>query len=127
MSTIWDVIETTSSERPKYTRYELAKLVKNKRESLDLSILEVASQHDVEASFWESIENASRTFNVKIYKLIAEFLNMSKTELLAKEVDDMSSISFRAQNETQHEIKEAIEIANFIFNEMVMQEKIAVQ
>ena len=35
---------------------------------------------------------------------------MSKTELLAKEVDDMSSISFRAQNETQHEIKEAIEI-----------------
>ncbi|KGA98663.1 hypothetical protein AJ85_06510 [Alkalihalobacillus alcalophilus ATCC 27647 = CGMCC 1.3604] len=125
MPTILDEIQLNPSERPRYTRYELAKLVQERRKELNLSLEEASSKYGVDVSFWQSIENASRTFNVKVYKLIGAFLNMSKDEMLAKEVDDMTSLSFRTSDEKHPEIQEAVQFANFIFDEMVMQEKIA--
>ncbi|MDY7046703.1 MULTISPECIES: helix-turn-helix transcriptional regulator [unclassified Virgibacillus] len=125
MPNIWDKVQLNPSERPKYTRFELAKLVQERRNELGLSLKEISNKYGVEESFWRSIENASRAFNVKIYKLIGEFLNMSKDEMLAIEVDDMSSLSFRTSDENHPEIQEAIEFANIVFDEMVMQEKFA--
>lgn len=126
MSTIWDFIQTSPNERPKYTRYELAKMVHDKRVKLGLTVEDLASRYEVNVPFWESIESASRAFNVRIYKLIGSFLGMSKDELLAKEFDDETTISFRTIDEEHIEIKEAVQAANAIFNEMVMQEKIGV-
>lgn len=126
MLTIWDKVATTPSERPKYTRYELGEMVREKRIKLNLSIVEVAENFQVEESLWESIENASRSFNVRIYKLIQDFLEMPKEELLAKDVDDFSLLSFRKNKENHDEIQEAFEIANKIFDEMVIQKKIGV-
>ncbi|MGD6803950.1 helix-turn-helix domain-containing protein [Rossellomorea aquimaris] len=123
MSTIWDFIHSNPSERPKYTRYELAKLVKQKRVKDGLSIDEASSKYNVEESFWSGIENATRVFNVKVYNIIGSFLNMTKEELLSKETDDLTFVSYRTNDESLAEIKEAVDIANVIFNEMVMQEK----
>ncbi|MDU0331789.1 helix-turn-helix transcriptional regulator [Paenibacillus sp. 3LSP] len=126
MANIWEFVRFNTSERPKYTRYELAKLVREKREQAKLSLDDVATQFNVDVELWKSIENASRSFNVKIYKIISAFLDMSISELLAKDVDDMAAISFRANDkEENEEISEAIYLANLIFDEMVMQEKLS--
>lgn len=123
--TIFDKIQSNPFERPRYTRFELAKLVQERRKELNLSIDEVSKNYDVEVSFWQSIESGSRAFNVKVYKIIGDFLNMSKDEMLAKDVDNIDSLSFRTSDENNPEIQEAIQIANIVFDEMVMQEKIA--
>ncbi|MCK6075376.1 XRE family transcriptional regulator [Paenibacillus silvae] len=125
MANIWDSIQFNPSERPKYTRFELAKLVRDKRTSLGLTHSELSSQFGGNENLWESIEAASRAFNVRIYTAIGAFLGMSTKELTSKDVDNIEAISFRA-NETNEEINKAIQIANLIFDEMVMQEKISV-
>jgi len=125
MANIWDYGSLSPFERPKYTRYELAKLVRDKRIELGLTPREAAMQYNVDEKLWKSIESASRAFNVRIYKIVADFLGMSREEILAKEIDDMAAISFRTKENNQ-EIEEAVQIANAIFNEMVMQEKIGV-
>lgn len=112
-------------ECPKYTRYELAKLVRDKRKEDKLTIDEMASRFDVDNNFWESIENATRVFNVRIYKIISQYLNLSLDELLSKENNNMESISFRTK-ENNEEIEFAVKVANKIFDEMIMQEKIGV-
>lgn len=126
MSTILETIKVNAYERPKYTRYELGHLVFNKRVESNLSIQEVATNFGVEPSLWENIESGSRIFNVKIYKIIERFLNKPMAELLEKECDNRELVSFRAQNHTSKEILEAVEIANAIFHEVVIQEKISV-
>ncbi|MCT2342650.1 helix-turn-helix domain-containing protein [Niallia taxi] len=123
MATIWDFIKNNPSERPKYTRYELAKLVKEERISKQLSTVDLANKYNVDSSLWESIENGSRTFNVKIYNLISDFLGIEKSELLKKEVDDLSGISYRS-TANHDDVEEAIMTANLIFDEIIMQEKI---
>ncbi len=125
MPTIWEKIQFNPSERPKYTRFELAKLVKERRKELNLSLEEVSSKYGVTEEFWQSIENASRAFNVKVYKIVGSFLDMTKDEMLSTEVDDMASLSYRTSEEKHPEIQDAVQFANILFDEMVMQEKIA--
>lgn len=126
MSTILEAIQTSNNVRPKYTRYELGKLVRLEREMKGLTISEISKSFSVEPSFWESIESGSRVFNVKIYTIIESFLNKPMAELLEKEYDNLELISFRAQDNKSREIIDAIEIANMIFHEVVIQEKISV-
>lgn len=125
MTTIIEKIKIGPSERVKYTRFELAKKVREQRESLNLSIEDVAEKYEVDVSFWNSIEKASRIFNVKIYNIIEDFLQLNQDELLAREVDDMTTISFLLSDEESTEIEKTIEFANLIFDELVLQEKIA--
>ncbi|MCU9612742.1 XRE family transcriptional regulator [Caldibacillus lycopersici] len=127
MSTFLDVHYRNPNERPKYTRFELAKLVRDKRNELGLSVVQLADKYSVTESFWESIELASRVFNPKIYKIIGDFLEISKEELLSKEIDDVSLISYRTNTEEDEKIGEAVKLANIIFNEIVIQEKIGIQ
>lgn len=122
MSNIWDSIQFTPSERPKYTRFELGKIVREKREERQLTLEAVAAQFNVSADLWKSIEDASRALNVRTYKLISAFLGITLEQLLEKETDNLAVISFRA-TDTNPEINEAIQVANLIFDEMVMQEK----
>ena len=108
MSTIWGAIQTYSSERPKYTRFELGHLMKKKREELGLTVEEVATKYQVHVPFLESIETASRAFDVKTYKLIGDFLCMSKDHLLAKETDDLFPVSYRTIDKKNTDIVEVV-------------------
>lgn len=125
MANIWESVQFNPSERPKYTRFELAKLVRDKRVKHDLSYSDLSSQYGGDENLWESIEAASRAFNVRVYTAIGAFLGMSIKELTSKDVDIIEGISFRAK-ETNEEINKTVQIANLIFDEMVMQEKISV-
>ncbi|WP_404467052.1 XRE family transcriptional regulator [Planococcus rifietoensis] len=126
MSTILEGVQVNAYQRPKYNRYELARLVSNKRVKSDLSIHEIASQFNVEPALWESIENGSRTYDQEIYRIVAQFLNTSVASLLEKEQDDISSLSYRTIDEDSTEVANVVELANKIFQELVMQEKISV-
>lgn len=126
MTTILDAVKVNPNERPKYSRYQLAEMVKSERISKRLTIDEVANQFNVGNDFWQSIEQASRVFNVKIYGIIASFLNLPVNEILAKEKDNLDLMSFRAVDDENLEILEAVNFANIIFNELVVQEKIGV-
>jgi len=126
MTTILDAVKVNPNERAKYSRYQLAKMVKSERILRKLTIEEVANLFDVDVDFWRSIENASRVFNVKIYGIIASFLELSVNELLAKEIDNLDLISFRTADDESKEILDAVNFANLIFHELVIQEKIGV-
>lgn len=123
MGTIFEKIKDNPYERPKYTRYELAKMVKDYRVEKDLSVESVAKRFNVESKFWSSIEEASRVFNSKIYNVISEFLGVDRRELLQKDKDNLSNISYRSKLKS-NDINESVHLANIIFNEIVMQEKI---
>ncbi|MEC0471155.1 transcriptional regulator [Bacillus altitudinis] len=126
MGAIFNKLNNNPNERPKYTRYELAKLVKDKRLEKELSIEEVAAQFCVDPTLWESIESASRVFNSKIYTIISNFINVERKDLLKRDEDDLSTISYRS-NLVDNDIHESVQLANAIFHEIVMQEKLGVE
>ncbi|WP_458413028.1 helix-turn-helix domain-containing protein [Schinkia sp. CFF1] len=126
MANIWNYVQFTDSERPKYTRYELAKMVLEKRNQLGLKTEELAEKVGIEPRLLTSIEVASRSFNVLMYKAISKILDMTTDELVMKDKDNLASISFRT-NDLNSEIEETVKIANLLFDEMVMQEKIGVR
>ncbi|WP_460235861.1 RodZ family helix-turn-helix domain-containing protein [Bacillus cereus] len=123
--TIWDNAHLKPSERPKYTSYELAKMVKEKRLSLGLTVEEVAIQYNINTIMLERIEAVSCAFNVKMYYFISAFLGLTTEEIIAKERDDMTVLYASLQN-ANPEIKKTVHDANAIFDEMVMQLKISV-
>jgi ribosome-binding protein aMBF1 (putative translation factor) len=124
MANIWNYVQYNSSERPKYTRYELAKMVRDKRHQLGVEIEELAQNVGIESKLLQSIEDAARSFNVIMYKAISKILEMSTEELLMKEKDNLDSVSFRS-NEMNGKIEETVKMANLLFDEIVMQEKIS--
>lgn len=113
-------------KRPRYTRYELAKLVRDKREELGLNTAEIALQYEIEEAKVIGIEEVSRAFNVQMYQFISSFLGITRQEILAKDEDEIEKIKRSIQNQNKT-IQEAVRDANFIFNEMVMQEKIGIE
>jgi transcriptional regulator with XRE-family HTH domain len=123
MANMWN-FEFKPSERPKYTRYELAKMVKVKRESLGLEPYEMAEKHGIDTTLLSKIEGATRSFNVAMYKAVSSILNMSVDKLLEKETDDMATMSFRSDDQNSN-VEEAVQVANMLFDEIIMQQKIS--
>ncbi|WP_255551426.1 helix-turn-helix transcriptional regulator [Sporosarcina sp. E16_8] len=102
-------------------------MLKKERISRGLTIPEAATNIGIDLSLWESIENGSRALNTKSFALIGLVLNMTQEELLAEENDDLGMIAFRTTNKGNAEIIKTIEMANLIFDEIIMQEKIGVR
>lgn len=123
--TLWDNIHLKPSERLKYTSFELAKMVKEKRLSSGLTVEEVAIQYNINTIMLERIEAASCVFNVKMYHFISLFLGLTTEEIIAKEKDDMT-VLYASLQKANPEIKKTVHDANAIFDEMVMQLKISV-
>lgn len=121
LGTIWDNIKRSPNERPKYTSYELRHMVKKKREETGLSMVQFADKHNVSLNVLNDLELSSRCFNVPMYQACEVILGMTREEILAKEVDNVSHF----QN-LPPETQATFDLANELFNEMVMQEKISV-
>lgn len=124
MSMVLNTIEVQSGQRPSYTKYELAKLVKEKRCKESMSREEFADKYDISISLLESIENASRSFNVPMYKACSIILSKSIDELTAIDYDNDSN-DYRT-NQISEEVQKTVNIANNIFNEIVAQYKLGV-
>lgn len=113
------------NQRPAYTRYELAKLVKDKRNSEYKTREQFAAQYGISVTLLNNIENASRAFNVPMYRACSIILNKSIEELTATVVDKEEH-DYRA-NQLSTEVTTTVDFANMIFSEIVMQHKLSVR
>ena len=114
-------IELTQCKRPVYTKYEISKLIKNKRIDEKLTPEVFAIDHGVNLNMLKQIEEAKRSFTLDIYKTCANILQVDVNTLLSYEVDELPA--FRAKNITK-DTNDTVNLANLLFNEMIMQEKI---
>jgi transcriptional regulator with XRE-family HTH domain len=124
MATIWDYVEIDPCQRPAFTKYELSKKIKEKRVASGLSVEEFSQQYGISAYLLVSIEEAKRSFNVPMYEACARILGMELDELLKTDQEDLGCVRFRSGK--VHEVTwKTVEMANVLFNEMVMQHKIS--
>lgn len=116
-----EMFDMNSNTRPKYTKYEISKLVKDKFKQSNLSKDEFCKEFNITKEMLESILTAKISFSKKILNICAIILDKSVSELISQEED--SPIAFRS-GEINEDTKETCEIANYLFNEIIMQDKI---
>lgn len=92
---------------------------------MGLSKEEFANKYDIEVKTIQIIEEARKNFNVRIYNACSKILGKSIKELTKFDEEDLDlCISFRKDcKEIKEKEKKTIDIANHLFNEMVMQYK----
>lgn len=113
----------TAVSYPKYTSFELSTLFLKKRISKGLDVQELSSEFSVPAELINRIESGKNILTIKEYQLISDFLQIDIADLLAEEIDDISSCSYRASGQND-KIQGDIEFANKLLLQMVMQRKI---
>lgn len=126
MGTILDNVKNDSCKRPAYTKFELSQMVIEKRNKLKLSLEDFAKFHDISPLILQSIEEGKRSFNTKMYKASGKILDLTIDELSRFDKEELMCVSFRAEN-INKEMYDTINIANKLFDEMVMQHKIGVR
>jgi transcriptional regulator with XRE-family HTH domain len=117
------MISTTAVSYPKYTSFELSAMFREKRIDEGMDVQELSSEFSIPAELINRIESDKNILTIKEYQLISEFLKIEMDELLAEEIDDISSCSYRASGQNE-KIKSDIEFANKLLLQMVMQRKI---
>jgi len=125
MASIFNTVTFNDCQRPIFTSYELSKKVKEKRKLENLSIDEFSKKYDVDSDLLIQVEEAKRSFSPKLYKLCSKVLNLSIDELTAVEKDDLCDASYRASADNNG-VLNTVELANKLFNEIIMQKKISV-
>ncbi|EGC93288.1 putative toxin-antitoxin system, antitoxin component, Xre family [Turicibacter sp. HGF1] len=93
---------------------------------LNESISEMAKRLALDEDLIMEIEQSPRFFNVNSYKACSQILEIPIVQMLEKEIEEPVSISYR-QKEIgcgNEETSKTIELANIIFQEMVIQHKI---
>lgn len=125
MATILEKVKFNPYERQSYTKYELSNMIKEKRSELNLDIEQFSEKYDISTKVILAIEEAKRSFNVIMYKACCRILDMNIDEILRKDSEEQLNISYRknGSDETDDFANETVELANIIFNEMVMQRK----
>lgn len=125
MADIYKFIKKSSNSRPLYTSYELSKLVKDMRIREDIDEAEFASRHGISIELLQRIEEGNSTFSPKLYRVCGKILGLSTEELLSEITDDVDAANFRL-NVNDDNVQETFNLANMLFNEIIMQEKIGI-
>lgn len=125
MADIYRFIKKSNNRRPVYTSYELGKMVRDKRESSGLDLAEFANKYGISEKMLSRIETVSCSFSPKIYKICGSILDLSPEELLAEYTDDVNAANYRAKDNGAG-VHATFEMANNIFNEIIMQRKIGI-
>lgn len=103
------------STRPKY---EISKLVKDKLKKSNLSKEEFCKEFNIEKEMFESILTAKISFSKRILEICAIILDKSVGELISKEED------FNNEFKNEIEIRETLKLAELLFDEIIMQDKL---
>lgn len=125
MADIYEFIKKSNNRRPVYTSYELSKMVRDKRKKSGLGVSEFAASHEINENILKEIEKGECSFSPKIYRICGDILNLSSEELLAEFVDDEEVVNYRA-SDNEVGVQDTFEMANMLFNEIIMQKKIGV-
>lgn len=117
--TIWDNINFSAYKRPKYTKYEISNLVKTKRKEEDLNTKDFVQKYEIEECMLLDIEKCTRSFNVRIYRACSKILGLTVAGLVSYDSEE----PIHCENK---DVQETVNVANEIFNEIIMQHKINV-
>ena len=114
MADIFNFIEQSANTRPKYTSYEIIYMIKEKQKQSGLSLEEFCAKYNLTLEGYEKLISYRGVFNWKIYYKCAEILGVNVGELLEEYIDDVPASDDKT-----------FLLANNLFNEIIMQEKIA--
>ncbi len=126
MADIYEFVKKSDNRRPVYTSYELSKMVRDKREKEGSGILEFAAEYGIDEKMLADIEAGERSFSPEIYKICGSILGLSSEELLAEYIDDEKAANYRT-GDSGSGVQATFDMANMLFNEMIMQKKIGVK
>ena len=124
MAGMLDCINLSNNSRPLYTSYELSKMVKDKRLACGVDEVTFSNQYEVPQNILSRIEEGTCSFSPVMYKACAKILDISTDDLLKVITDDMSSINYRTDDDSD-EVEMTFDKANWLFNEIIMQDKIS--
>ena len=114
MADIFNFVEQSANTRPKYTSYEIIYMIKEKQKQSGLSLEEFCSKYNLTLEGYEKLISYKGVFNWKIYYKCAEILEVNVGKLLEEYIDDVPASDDKT-----------FLLANKLFNEIIMQEKIA--
>ena len=123
MASIYEYIQISNNRRPVYTSYELSKMVREKRKVSEMGVSEFAAKYDTSEIELLKIEEGTCSFTPRMYKACSKILDLTVDKLIAEYEDDLTAVSYRA-TDSDDAVQETVKIANMLFNEMIMQEKI---
>lgn len=112
----------TANRRPRYTKYEISKLVNEKFNNSKLTKLEFCMKFDIDEKILNDILEAKRSFNKMLLNKSSIILGIDMKELLREDIDTLPA--FRSE-EIKDDTIETFNIANLLFNEIIMQNKIS--
>ena len=112
MADIFNFVEQSANTRPKYTSYEIIYMIKKKQGGLSLE--EFCVKYNLTVGEYEKLISYKGIFNKKLYCKCAEILEVNVDELLEEYIDDISASDDKT-----------FLLVNKLFNEIIMQEKIA--
>lgn len=125
MADIYRFVKKSNNSRPLYTSYELSKMVKDKRSSEGIGEAEFASEYGIPVELLQRLEKGDSSFSPRLYKACGRILGLSAEELLAEINDDMDAANFRS-NANDSNVQGTFDLANMLFNEIIMQKKIGI-
>lgn len=125
MATIFETAKYSDCQRPVYTSLELSNMVKKKRMREGLSHEDFAIMYNVEEVVLQQIEEGKQSFGPQLYKACGRILELSIDEITKVEQDDIGCAGFRVSADSQH-TRHTIDLANYLFNEIIMQKRISV-
>ncbi|MDK0764048.1 hypothetical protein ACSXAB_08690 [Clostridium perfringens] len=112
-----------SSRRPAYTNSEIVSMFNKKFSENADSYTDLAKRYEVEEKTIKLMSDITCRYNYEMLKIASDYLEISYKDLVAIIEDDENNYSLRA-NSTEA-AKELNEILNYLFNEMINQERIA--
>jgi hypothetical protein len=114
MADIFDCVKVSDNIRPRYTPYEIIYMIKEKQKQSGLSLEEFCAKYNLTLEGYEKLISYKGVFNWKIYYKCAEILEVNVDKLLEEYIDDISVSNDKT-----------FLLANKLFNEIIIQEKIA--
>ncbi|EJT6560045.1 hypothetical protein P5E85_12055 [Clostridium perfringens] len=111
------------SKRPLYTNNEIVSLFNNKKKEANDTTYDLAKRFDVNERTIELMQDRTCQYNFKMLKIASEYLAIPYKSLVSFIEDEEDFCSLRA-NSTE-EAKELNDVLNYIFDEMINQERLA--
>ena len=125
MADIYKFVKKSNNSRPLYTSYELSKNVKDKRIREGIGEAEFAAKYGITIELLQRIEKGNSSFSPKLYKVCGKIFVFSTGELQSEINDDMAAANFRS-NANDSNVQGTFDLANMLFNEIIMQKKIGI-
>lgn len=122
----WGGIRMSSEltcKRPAYTNNEIVDLFNKKLIATGDSLDKVAQKYGVDIKIIEYMKDRVCEYNYKMLKIVSDYLDIPYNDLVAFVEDDQDLCSLRADNtEAANELNDVL---NYLFNEIINQERIA--